>query len=468
MIKIIHGELWSTNFSQLFQLMSDYSSCKRFCFSRFQRESLQFNDTRNMAKFTYQTLNTRQISDACIEAEGMYSRFGDQKIMFGGRKQWKRLKAGIISNEEWKSIRDGQVYSRGDVSKDGNPNIRLINDATELRITVGNRCFISHKLFIPDKYQSRLHELLASGSSYNVRLMRKDNQHVRVVIDYEINDPIKKIGSFDNGVIGIDTNPDKIAIAVTSPDGNLIKTKTLKNQKLLYASVDKRNNEIGLLVKQVIAIAKQEQKGIAFENLSFSQEYNKGEKKFNRIKSNFVYRKFLELLERKCIENSIHYCLVHPAYTSIIGKLKYKSIYKITTHCAAAYTIGRRALGYKETLSFNGFNRKLLREFVLRNHVGIVQGKRVHSWSLWNILDDKAAVLTGHLSRCTDWYNMSNLEELDDIEDSVAMSSNSSILKKEGENPFGKIYSQELVVNSNERKFIQVDERLPYDVADEN
>ena len=51
---------------------------------------------------------------------------------------------------------------------------------------------------------------------------------------------------------------------------------------------------------------------------------------------------------------------VHPAYTSIIGKLKYKDTYGLSDHQAAAFVIGRRALGYTEKIP------KALKKIALR------------------------------------------------------------------------------------------------------
>jgi uncharacterized small protein (DUF1192 family) len=51
---------------------------------------------------------------------------------------------------------------------------------------------------------------------------------------------------------------------------------------------------------------------------------------------------------------------VNPAYTSVIGKLKYAPIYRIDKDVASAYVIARRGLGFKESLPKN--YRKLLED----------------------------------------------------------------------------------------------------------
>jgi hypothetical protein len=61
MRKIIHGEIYSSDFTSLNQLVSDWSSAYRFAFCRFQKDKLSFNEIRNQTKTKYQSLNTRQI-----------------------------------------------------------------------------------------------------------------------------------------------------------------------------------------------------------------------------------------------------------------------------------------------------------------------------------------------------------------------------------------------------------------------
>jgi cell division ATPase FtsA len=51
--------------------------------------------------------------------------------------------------------------------------------------------------------------------------------------------------------------------------------------------------------------------------------------------------------------NGIQVIKVNPAYTSIIGKLKYAPLYNIDKDTAGAYVIARRGLGFKERLPKN-------------------------------------------------------------------------------------------------------------------
>lgn len=386
MIKIIHGEIWSENFKELDQLIRDFQSCIRFSYCRFAKDNLEFNDVRKVVKVKYPMLNTRQVSDAVVQAQGLNTRLKGEKVIFGGRKAWRNLKAGTITKDEWLCHRDSQIYCRGDKTQKGNLNIRIVDNM--LRITVGTRKWTTFKLFVPEKYQDCLKTLLASGMAYNVRLKRKDNQHFKVIIDYQVDEPVDTTGvGFENGVVGVDCNPDRIALADVAEDGNLVATETFINNRILYASTNKRNYDIGCLVKDVIQYAKDRNKGIVFENLKFDKDKS-GSRKWKRKQSNFVWKKFLTLLECKCIKHGVAYEKVNPAFTSIIGKYKYRWMHKVTIHESAAYVIGRRGMGFNEKLSFYKADAKRVKELVFGTLEEKYEGRKVHSWSLWKHLND--------------------------------------------------------------------------------
>jgi len=420
MRKVIHGEIYSSDFNNLNQLVSDWSSAYRFAFCRFQKDGLNFNEVRNQTKIKYRSLNTRQVSDAVKQAQGLFSSVKNKTVVFGGKKNWVRLIQGELSNDEWKIKRDSQIYARGDATKKGNPNIRFINKNGDfyLRVTIGNRKFEEYKLFIPEKFQEQLFSLFGSGNSYNVRLLKKDEQHYRVVIDYKVENP-KTIIDFSEGAIGVDVNPDRVAISDITSDGNLIKSFSIVNNRMFFGSANKRDYEIGCIVKQIIDYALESQKGIVFENLKFKKDFENQGRKFNRIKSNFVWKKLLTLLERKCIENGIMYKKVNPAFTSVIGRFKYQKMYNLSIHESASYVIGRRGLNFNEKLSLYKYPSEIMKGIVL--DLAGDRTKRLHSWNLWKKLrDNYKASLTAIQSR------MSNLKELD------------GNLCYEGENPSGK------------------------------
>jgi len=49
-------------------------------------------------------------------------------VIFGGKKNFFKRMSGEISNTEWKELRSNELYSRGDKSKKGNLNLRMVYD----------------------------------------------------------------------------------------------------------------------------------------------------------------------------------------------------------------------------------------------------------------------------------------------------------------------------------------------------
>jgi len=67
----------------------------------------------------------------------------------------------------------------------------------------------------------------------------------------------------------------------------------------------------------------------------------------------WVYKALLQKVEIVAKRNGIQVIKVNPAYTSIIGKLKYAPLYNIDKDTVGAYVIARRGLGFKERLPKN-------------------------------------------------------------------------------------------------------------------
>jgi IS605 OrfB family transposase len=157
---------------------------------------------------------------------------------------------------------------------------------------------------------------------------------------------------------------------------------------MFYGSANKMKYEVALLVKEIVSLALEFGCAVAAENLKFKPKFTKGWRKSNRMKSRFIWRTFLTLLERKCRENGIEFRKVNPALTSVQGRLKYSGMFNIPVHEAAAYVIGRRALGFGETLSIYQWPHGEARRVVLRTmqEGGRDLKRRYHSWSLWRRL----------------------------------------------------------------------------------
>ncbi|MBC8059532.1 MAG: hypothetical protein H7Y18_02590 [Clostridiaceae bacterium] len=49
------------------------------------------------------------------------------KVIFGTKEMFLKRCKGLIKREEWQNLRNNRMYSRGDKTKKGNPNLRIIH-----------------------------------------------------------------------------------------------------------------------------------------------------------------------------------------------------------------------------------------------------------------------------------------------------------------------------------------------------
>ena len=64
--------------------------------------------------------------------------------------------------------------------------------------------------------------------------------------------------------------------------------------------------------------------------------------------SSLSYRKIIQSVHSRAIRHGVEVIDVNPAYTSLIGRIKYAVLYGLTIHASAALAIARRGLGFSE------------------------------------------------------------------------------------------------------------------------
>jgi Hypothetical protein len=208
---------------------------------------------------------------------------------------------------------------------------------------------------------------------YTVELKLRDGE-VYGSVSFEIPTPEVKYTK-ENGVIAIDTNasPIHLAIAEVSKTGELLSYQTISLHNLLGLSQNSKDHQEWILAHQLLDLAIQKNKAIAIENLKKLKKGRRGDgkAKLRKILYQWNAKKFLQKLKRVAMLKGVEVIEVNPAYTSIIGMLKYAPQLNIDKDIAGAYVIGRRALGFKEDMPEN--YEKLLKdkaylEFALKKY----------------------------------------------------------------------------------------------------
>ena len=336
--RVAHGQVWFPNPESILELCQLQCSAIRSAYQAIHKHNLKGNDVKKYVKKNYmQALNQRYISDGCSIASGV----NQDNSVFGGKRDWKLMNNGVISKEEWKNRRNHSLYSRGDRAKNGNPNIRVEGNMLKVNIPTERGEWIEGKLHIPKKFNLDL-------ECYDVRLKYSGDGKFKVMVTWEEWKPICLTNK--NGAIGIDINPDGVALVETDKYGNLFHHHYEKSDRLTYGNNCQRLQDVREIANRVIKYALSSGKQIVIEDLKFTQK--KGYKKFNRMSHNFIYRKLSEAIERKAYLSGVKIIKVSPAFTSILGLLKYKDMYSLNRHTAAALVIARRGMGIKEKQTF--------------------------------------------------------------------------------------------------------------------
>ena len=348
-------------------------------------------------------------------------------ICFGSKKLFKAqfdLKANGYKNLEewkldWKKARSNQFFLVG--SKDeiaGNQlcTARRENGKLTLRLRVPDALVSKHGKYIEIKgvqfeYGQEIIEAALSdnearkvlkgmksvetklyGQAISYRFLR-DEKGWRVFVSTAR--PFVSIKTLKHiGTIGIDLNANHIALVETDRFGNVIDTETLP---LNTYGKSKGQSEalIGDAVKTIVERSENTLKPIVIEDLDFSKKRSilreNGSNRYARMLSSFVFSKFRDFLESRASRHGVRVYKVNPAFTSVIGRVKYASRYGLTVHHAAALVIARRLCRFSERAPSSCRNEVLIPNNK-GDHVTFslpVRNRGKHVWSFWRRVSGK-------------------------------------------------------------------------------
>ena len=295
-----------------------------------------------------------------------------EKIVFGGRGLFRRLgrKGDLRSRLEakrlWWERRNGLLYCPGDRSQpSGNPNLRLFceHGALWLRIllegTPAKGRYVDALVQTSSPYLEAIVEAVGRKgvAPIGVNLRLRDGK-VYAIFARSLPSPAPHI-TRQGGVLGVDVNarPLHLALAVAGPDGNLRRYLTLSLEEVDRIRERKRGESADALsdfywkvAHRVVDLAKEEGTAIAIENIRNLPRGKRGDgnKRLRRALHRFAYRAVLERIVAVASREGVEVWGVNPAYTSVIGMLKYAPQLSLSKDVAAAYVIARRAMGLRE------------------------------------------------------------------------------------------------------------------------
>ena len=154
------------------------------------------------------------------------------------------------------------------------------------------------------------------------------------------------------GAIGVDLNADHLAICETDASGNYVHAFSVP---LVTYGKSQHQSEalIGDVVVGVVSYARDAGKRIVIEKLDFRHKKAalEGEShRYRRMLSSFSYGKIKAYFLSRSYRQGVEVHQVNPAFSSVIGRVKFMERYGLSVHQAAALVLARRLLGCSERI----------------------------------------------------------------------------------------------------------------------
>ncbi len=351
-------------------LRTQYSCVLRTAYNRFHEDLKQKDVRENCRQLNnIEQLNSWLLQSAVMDGQALQTRFKNEKVVFGGKKNLSLRTENKISKEEFKEKRLSCVSSQGETSCKGNRMFdfsKLIEGT--LTFKVNKNCHL--ELNIPKQrknYQEKLKTIQNLSQTNDLTVTVKlDDKFVYLIYEEP---KVQSLKLLETRYLGIDLNPNHVGISViedvqrnqnvlyvqdfdlSTITEKLIKEKNSSDSKRFKYLNNKLNHEVIQVAKQISLIAlKFNCKFVFLEKLD--KNFNTGNTNkghdFNRLVRN-LWKKtnFVENLEKRLQLVGIKSFKVNPAYTSYIGNLRHDFF----DPCNAACEIARR--GYEVIIKKN-------------------------------------------------------------------------------------------------------------------
>lgn len=271
---------------------------------------------------------------------------------------------------DWQAARSSQFMVEGDAARPtGNQFVRCkaMSDGSfdlEVRLPPALHHLAERRFVINGepvacvdlrglRFEHGQHEILAALRAKRPltwRFLRDDTSwRVMVMVGQEVEEEIGLDWSI--GALGVDLNADHVALCHVSHDGNPL--RVLRIPLVTYGlSEGERLDLVRKAARRIADIALDLGIPVVSEKLDFGRK--KAEltsdhgARHARALTSFAYRSFHLALRSALVRSGVRHVLVNPAYTSLIGRVRYARPYGLSVHAAAALSIARRAMGHSE------------------------------------------------------------------------------------------------------------------------
>jgi predicted transposase len=305
-----------------------FNNVKRFAYNRF----LEKKSLSEVYHLSCKTLNNCELLDASfreaavLKAKEIYDTSGDNKVIFGGRSNFNKLK---YKKESAKPLRRNvSFYSQGRANFKGNRKFNFDLENNKVVFKPERKVKIEIKFEEVSKNQKKLlkkAQYLSQRKELSISVQVSET-HIIFAIDESIlqNQNYKPI---KNRILALDSNPENIGLSIIDwidPDTKTIIHKEVIDLKgLRDLSTNKKHHEILSVSQRIAKLAKHYQcEIVCFEKLNIKPKDNGKGKLYNRLVNNNWNRiKFFQNLTKWCNIFGIATQEVASEFSSFIGQL---------------------------------------------------------------------------------------------------------------------------------------------------
>ena len=379
---------------RILECIKNYNSLFRSTYSFYKQvpDLKQAETTRLQSKLNNIFLDKWFFASAVFDVKSFKNKKKkDEKVIFGGKKNFFDMLRGKISREEYQLKRLLPLYSVGEAPQKGNRKFQ-IEDENTIIFKVSRKEHITLNLTrVSKKYRDYLNQLITLQINKSIPITyRLDTKSVYISFDLnKLKHSLKIQNKVKDRVFGVDLNPNYIGYSVIDwrDDGayKIIKTGSIslkalndydnslkglgyssQSKERKYIS-NKRNHEIIQIAHFLSRIANHYGCEVfSLEDLNIKQGDKEKGSRFNKLCNNQWNRNLLisQIKKMNCLYK-IKTLEVIPNYSSFIGNLVYR-VHKLPDYVLASIEISRR--GYEFYHQYILKDKKMEKNIVFGNY----------------------------------------------------------------------------------------------------
>ena len=270
----------------------------------------------------------------------------ETNVIFGSKRHFIRRCKGLITNEQWKELREQPLYSIGQANVKGNRKFRI--DYIKRKIIYDNKYTFDIPV-LKNNLEIILEELSRKTNNKDLALTYTVSRDtINITFDeQQLECYQKKYVKYDNKpnhrYMGIDLNPNRIGIAIYEPSKGVIGGGDVifaQQFELTSKKQNIRRNEVSHICDAIYKIMKcYGVSRLGMEDLTIkTKDHGKG-RKFNGVVNQWIRQFILNKMKMICDLIGVKFCLIFPGYSSFIGTIRNPGLGDC---CGAAAEIARR------------------------------------------------------------------------------------------------------------------------------